>query len=113
MVRRSGSRYDTIDNGQPMTITRQTLRLKRDAILEIARLHGAHDLRLFGSVARGDNTEASDVDILVRFEPSRSLFDHGGLIDDLENLLGVKVDVVSEGGMRERFRTRVLSEAVP
>ncbi len=96
-----------------MTITRKNLQQRREAILEIARRHGAHDVRLFGSVARGENTEASDVDVLVRFEPDRSLFDHGGLIADLEELLGVKVDVVSEGGMRERFRMRVLGEAVP
>jgi predicted nucleotidyltransferase len=96
-----------------MTITKQTLRHKREAILEIARRHGAHDVRLFGSVAREESIESSDVDILVRFEPSRSLFDHGGLISDLEDLLGVKVDVVSEGGMREQFRTRVLNEAIP
>ena len=96
-----------------MTITRKTLRHKREAIMEIARRYGAHDIRLFGSVVRGENTEASDVDILVRFELDRSLFDHGGLIADLEELLGVKVDVISEGGMRERFRTRVLAEAVP
>jgi len=94
-------------------ITRETLRQKREAIMEIARQHGARDIRLFGSVARGENTEASDVDILVRFERERSLFDHGGLIADLEELLGVKVDVISEGGIRERFRTRVLAEAVP
>jgi predicted nucleotidyltransferase len=96
-----------------MTITRETLRQKREAILDIARRYGAHDVRLFGSVARGENTEASDVDILVRFERGRSLFDHGGLMADLEDLLGVKVDVISEGGMRERFRSRVLDEAVP
>jgi hypothetical protein len=96
-----------------MMITRETLRQKREAIMEIARQHGARDIRLFGSVARGENTEASDVDILVRFERERSLFDHGGLIADLEELLGVKVDVISEGGIRERFRTRVLAEAVP
>jgi predicted nucleotidyltransferase len=86
-----------------MTVTRETLRQKRDAILEIAEQHGAHDVRLFGSFARGENTETSDVDILVRFDRSRSLFDHGGLIADLEELLGVKVDVVSEGGMRDRL----------
>jgi predicted nucleotidyltransferase len=96
-----------------MMITREILRQKREAIMEIARRYGAHDLRLFGSVARQENTETSDVDILVKFELSRSLFDHGGMIADLEELLGVKVDVVSEGGMRERFRTRVLAEAVP
>jgi predicted nucleotidyltransferase len=97
----------------PAMITREMLRQKRDAILQIAQRHGAHDVRLFGSIARGDNTRDSDVDILVRFEQGRSLFDHGGLIADLEDLLGVQVDVVSEGGMRERFRARVLGEAVP
>jgi hypothetical protein len=96
-----------------MTITRKIIRQKREAIMEIARRYGAHDLRLFGSVARQENTETSDVDILVKFELSRSLFDHGGMIADLEELLGVKVDVISEGGMRERFRARVLAEAVP
>jgi hypothetical protein len=96
-----------------MTIARETLRQKREAILDIARRYGAHDVRLFGSVVRGQNTEASDVDILVRFERGWSLFDHGGLMADVEDLLGVKVDVISEGGMRERFRSRVLGEAVP
>ena len=96
-----------------MTITQEFLRSRRDAILEIARRYGAHDLRIFGSVARRQSTEESDVDFLVRFDPERSLLDHAGLIADLEDLLGVKVDVVSEGGMGERFRVRVLSEAVP
>lgn len=68
---------------------------------------------MFGSVARGDETESSDLDLIVRFEPDRSLFDHGSLLMDLQDLLGVKVDVVSEGGMRERFRNHVLREAVP
>jgi uncharacterized protein len=96
-----------------MTITREFLRHKREAIMEIARRYGAHDVRLFGSIARGENTEASDMDILVRFERDRSRFDHGALITDLEELLGVKVDVVSESGMRERLRAGVLVEAVP
>jgi len=96
-----------------MTITRQVLQQKREAILEIARRYGASDIRIFGSVARGDNTEASDVDLIVRFEPGRSLFDHGGLLMDLQDLLGVKVDVISEHGMRERFRNHVMKEAIP
>ena len=96
-----------------MTITRQVLQQKREAILEIARRYGASDIRIFGSVARGDNTEASDVDLIVRFEPGRSLFDHGGLLMDLQDLLGVKVDVISEDGMRERFRNHVMKEAIP
>ncbi len=76
------------------------------------RRHGASDVRIFGSVARGDATEASDVDLIVRFDPERSLFDHGSLIDDLEELLGVEVDVISEGGMRDRFRANISKEAV-
>ena len=94
-------------------ITREILREKRDAILEIAARYGAHDLRVFGSVARGDATEGSDLDLIVRFDPGRSLFDHGGLIMDLQDLLGIKVDVISEGGIRERFRNHVLKEALP
>jgi uncharacterized protein len=64
-------------------------------------------------MARGDATEASDLDLIVRFEPGRSLFDYGGLIMDLQDLLGMKVDVVSEGGMRDRFRHHVMKEAIP
>lgn len=94
-------------------ITSETIRQKRDEILEIASRYGARDVRIVGSVARGDVTEESDLDLIVRFEPGRSLFDHGGLIVDLEELLGVKVDVISERGMRDRFRDRVLKEAVP
>jgi predicted nucleotidyltransferase len=86
---------------------------KRGAILDIVRRYGAHDVRIFGSVARGDATESSDLDLIVRFEPGRSLFDHGGLICDLEDMLGIKVDVVDEGGMRPRFREVVMGEALP
>lgn len=88
------------------------VRERRREILDIAARHGAHDIRIFGSVARGDPAEGSDLDLLVRFEPGRSLLDHGGLIDDLEELLGVKVDVVSERGMRDRLRQRVMTEAI-
>lgn len=94
-------------------ITRQDLRKRRDEILAIASRYGAHDVRVFGSVARGDQRDDSDLDIIVRFEPGRSLFDHGGLLMDLQDLLGLKVDVISEGGMRPRFREHVMKEAVP
>lgn len=94
-------------------VTQETLHQKRDAIIEIARRHGAHDVRVFGSVARGDATESSDLDLIVRFDPGRSLFDHGALMVDLEELLGVQVDVVSERGMRDRFRAHVIKEAIP
>ena len=94
-------------------ITREDILRRREAILAIARKHGAHDVRIFGSVARGEAREFSDLDLLVRFEPDRTLFDHGGLIMDLRDLLGVKVDVISEAGMRERFRKYVMKEAIP
>lgn len=68
---------------------------------------------MFGSVARGDAREFSDLDLIVRFEPDRTLFDHGELIMDLRELLGVEIDVISEAGMRERFRNHVTKEAVP
>jgi hypothetical protein len=96
-----------------LVITREDLLRGRDEIIAVAKRHGASDIRLFGSVARGDATAASDVDFIVRFELDRSLFDHGALIDDLEDLLGVKVDVVSEGGMRDRFRDEAVKDMVP
>ena len=94
-------------------MTRQLLQDRRDDILEIARRHGASNVRLFGSLARGNPNLTSDVDMLVRFEPDRSLFDHAALIGDLEDLLGVVVDVVDEEGMAPRFRSVVTAEAIP
>jgi hypothetical protein len=94
-------------------VTRKDIADRRHEILEIAKRHGASNVRVFGSVARGDAHETSDVDLLVRFEPGRSLLDHGALIDELEELLGIKVDVISEGGLRGRLRDRVLNEVVP
>lgn len=94
-------------------ITRDTIREHREAILAIARRYGASDIRIFGSVARGDATESSDLDLIVRFGPECSLFDHGGLLMDLQDLLGVKVDVISENGMRERFRNHIMQDVVP
>lgn len=91
----------------------ELLRQKRREILDIAAQHGAYNVRIFGSVARGEADEQSDVDMLVELEPGRSLFDLGGVLMDLENLLGCKVDVVTERGLRKRIRERVLKEAVP
>lgn len=88
------------------------LRSRRDAIRQLAAKRGARHVRVFGSVARGEATPQSDVDFLVQFEPGRSLLDHGGLIADLEALLSCSVDVVSERGLRPRFRDRVLTEAI-
>jgi predicted nucleotidyltransferase len=94
-------------------MTLQELRdRKRDEILRAAAHRGARNIRVFGSVARGDNDEHSDVDFLVEMEPGRTLFDLSGLLLDLESLLHVSVDVVTERGLRPRIRERVLAEAV-
>jgi uncharacterized protein len=92
---------------------RELLQEKRQEILTIAAKHGAYNVRIFGSVARGEDDQASDVDVLVELGPDRSLLDLGGLLADLEGLLGHKVDVVTERGLRSRIRERVLHEAVP
>ena len=91
----------------------ELLQDKRVAILRIAASHGAHHIRVFGSVARGDATPTSDIDLLVELEPDRSLLDHVALKQDLEDLLGRKVDVMTEKALHWYVRDRVLSEAVP
>lgn len=83
----------------------------RAEILKIAARHGASNIRMFGSVARGNADDRSDIDFLVDLENGRSLFDLGGLLVDLEKLLGCSVDVVTENGLRPRIRERVLNEA--
>jgi uncharacterized protein len=90
----------------------ELLTAKREEILQIAARHGASDVRIFGSVARGEAGPESDVDILVALAADRSLLDLIGLWQDLEDLLGRKVDVVTDGGLNERIRERVLGEAV-
>ena len=91
----------------------ELLEAKREEILRVAAKRGARNVRIFGSVARGEADEASDIDILVDLEPGRSLLDLGGLWSELNELLGRKVEVVTEKGLRERIRDRVLREAVP
>lgn len=93
--------------------TQQKIYEKRDEILEIAARHGARNVRVFGSVARGEAGPDSDVDFLVSIEPGRSLLDLGALLMDLQDLLGCNVDVVTEAGLRARIRPRVLNEAKP
>lgn len=95
------------------TDMREVLKVKREEILRLAARHGARNVRVFGSVARGEADAESDVDVLVDMEPGRSLLDMGGLLMDLQDLLGCRVDVVSERGLRERIRERVLQEAIP
>jgi len=83
---------------------------KRTAILALGEKHGARNIRVFGSVARGENSEASDVDFLVEFDPGRTLFDLIGLRLDLRDLLRAEVDVVTPGNLRY-LRDRVLAES--
>ena len=82
----------------------ELLHEKREDILRIASRRGAYNVRVFGSVARGEADAKSDIDLLVDLEPGRSLFDLGGLLMDLQNLLGHEVDVETERGLRERIR---------
>jgi hypothetical protein len=93
--------------------TAEVLKAKREQVLNIARQHGARHVRIFGSVARGDAGPLSDIDFLVEMEPGRSLLDLGGLVTDLQELLGRNVDVVTERGLKARIRARVLEEAIP
>lgn len=89
------------------------LKANRETILQMAARHGARNVRVFGSVARGEAGPESDLDFLIELEPGRSLLDHAALMLDLEQLLGCHVDVATERGLRDRIRERVLKEAVP
>lgn len=91
----------------------QLVKEKRGEILRIASRYGARDIRIFGSVARGEDDRESDVDFLVELEAGRSLLDLGGLQMELEVLLGCRVDVVTTRGLKARIRERVLREAMP
>ena len=87
------------------------LQERRAEIIAIAAKHGAYNVRIFGSVARNESDSASDLDLLVDMGPERSLLDLGGLLMDLQELLGCQVDVVTEKGLRRRILERVLKEA--
>lgn len=91
----------------------EIVREKRSEILEIARRHGATNVRVFGSAARGEATEDSDIDLLVTLEPGRSLLDIASLVLDLRDLLGKKVDVVTESALHWLLRRRILKESRP
>ena len=95
-----------------MTIER-LLAEKREEILRLATSRGARNVRVFGSVARGEAREDSDVDILVDVESGRSLLDVVGLWLDLQELLGRKVDLLTEGGVNRHLRDKILAEARP
>ena len=86
---------------------------ERESILLLADMHGARNVRVFGSIARGDATDESDVDFLVEMDEGRSLLDLVGLWQDLQDLLGRKVDVITDGGISPYLRAKILAEAVP
>jgi predicted nucleotidyltransferase len=88
-------------------------RSNRDTILALVARHGAQNVRVFGSIARGEATECSDIDLLVELRPEQSLMDLGGLLMDLQASIGVRVDVATERILRPEVRRRVLAEAVP
>ncbi|MGE4241500.1 nucleotidyltransferase family protein [Ramlibacter sp.] len=87
------------------------LDLRRDAVREAAARHRAANPRVFGSVLHGTDEEGSDLDLLVDVLPGATLFDLGGLQDELESLLGVHVDVLTPADLPTRFRERVVAEA--
>jgi len=89
------------------------IKKRKKEILALAAKYGASDIRVFGSVARGEAGADSDVDFLVSLEQGRSLFDLGGLLMDLQSLLHRKVDVVTEKGLHWYIRDRVIREAKP
>ena len=91
----------------------QQIRDQRDVILRLAAQYGIRSVRLFGSVVRGEARADSDVDVLIDFEPGRSLLDQVGFEQDLEALLGCKVDVVVEVGLSPYLQDRILHEARP
>ena len=90
----------------------QLLKGKREEILQLAAKHGAYNVRVFGSVARGEAGPDSDVDFLVDMGPGRTLFDLAGLLVDLQNLLGCNVDIAEPDGLHHYLKDRIMSEAV-
>ncbi len=86
---------------------------RREEILRLAARHGAYNVRIFGSVARGEARSESDLDLLVSMEKGRSLLDLIGFCQDIEDLFGCKVDVVTDGGLSPYLKDRIMAEAVP
>jgi hypothetical protein len=86
---------------------------RRRQILGLAERYGARNLRVFGSVARGEQTAESDLDLLVEWEPGRSLLDHAALVADLQDLLGARVQLGTERSLHWSVRKRILAEARP
>jgi predicted nucleotidyltransferase len=92
---------------------KELLESRRNEILDLAVGHGAKNIRVFGSAARGEGGPASDVDLLVDMEKGRNLLDLVGFWQDLEELLGCRVDVITDGGISPYLRERIYAEAIP
>ncbi len=92
--------------------TLDELRAHRDEIIALAERYGAYNIRVFGSVARGEASPDSDVDLLVSFREDASLYDLSGLWQEMQELLGCKVNIISEGGLRDRFHKRIQPDLV-
>jgi len=99
--------------GLPDTAMGRRLRRKRRAVIDVASRRGASNLRVFGSVARGDDTEASDIDLLVDLAPHVGLVELAGLTRELEELLGRSIDVVPASGLKAGLEPKALQEAIP
>lgn len=93
--------------------TLDLMKSRRDEILAIAAKHGAANIRIFGSVVRGEDRDDSDVDVLVDMADDRSLYDLVGLQQDIESLLGRKADVLTTDSLHPRLKDRILAEALP
>jgi predicted nucleotidyltransferase len=107
-----GTAVEVLVSPQQKVPTLEMLHQLREEILSICAHHGASNVRVFGSVARGQANQESDVDFLVTLEKGRSLFDWGGLVADLEELLGIKVDVAPEDSLRPQIAEAALRDAI-
>lgn len=91
----------------------EQLKKYKKIIEAIGKKYGASNIRIFGSVARGEDDENSDIDLLVDLAPGKTIFDLGGLLFELEQLLKTKVDIITYDGLNQNTRYRVLKEVVP
>ena len=102
-----------IETGAPTVTTIDLLKARRGAIIQLAEQYGAHNVRVFGSVARGESGPTSDIDLLVEMDQGRSLLDLIELSQELEAFLDRKVDILTDEGLSPYLEQRIHAEAVP